>query len=191
MGLKSKLIVVLVLLATQFAFGETTATGDDRPQDQDIEVESALPAEQRTSARTGNKFIKDTSIPELGEAIQDPSGLIWGEPAKQPNGELTEMNFADAKKYCRNLAWKTKRNVRLPSVKGFIKLRDFLGNGSTKGYSPLATDGNEVLPNLNHNWYWSSEKFGAFSAYQFNGWDGDISWFSRESFTTPVRCVLR
>lgn len=188
MDLKSKLIVVLVMLSTQFAFGETTNTGDcDEPQN--FEVESTLPqVEQRIAASTGEVFTKDTSIPELGDAYKDPSGNVWGDIAKYPNGDKMAMNFDDANKYCKEIAEKTKQNVRLPSKDDFIELKKYLGSGSPKKYSPLTDDGKETLPSLQNNGFWSSSENELFTAYFFDGYGGDISYFYRFN-KYAVRCV--
>jgi hypothetical protein len=64
-----------VLLSTQVAFGETTNTDCDEPQN--FEVESVIPqVEQRIAANTGEVFTKDTSIPALGEAYKAPNDVI-------------------------------------------------------------------------------------------------------------------
>ncbi len=120
---------------------------------------------------TGAEFNRDTTIPSLGVAYRDPSGVIWGEiavsdPATPVLGEVyrdasgkwsikpgdpaIEMNQAKAKGYCAH-------GTRLPRVEEFNRLSKYLGLNSAKGYSPYMADGKtEILPGLSTHMFWSS-----------------------------------
>ncbi len=111
---------------------------------------------------SGEKFVRDTSNPELGEAYKDPSGLIWGDaPKVKQDGSYGRVNFVvmslkfeDADKYCKSIG------ARLPTREEYEALAKYLGREnekSIKGYAPALKDSlTEFLPNLSRDQFWTS-----------------------------------
>ena len=132
------------------------------------------------------KFIKDTSIPNLGEAWKDPSGMIWGDIAKNADGSIRYINQINADKYCKSI------NANLPSDEDFIRLREYLGavpnSERADGYTP------QVLPNLIDNNFWASPVVTdpRTLAYVFKGSSGILGYvFHGPDDVSSVRCVSK
>ncbi len=150
-----------------------------------------------------HKFIRDTSIPALGEAYRDDKGLIWGDVAKDKDGEILEMSHRKALAYCENINKDfPKFEIRLPTKEEFTRLRDNLGSKtgnkifeSAEGYSPKDKSGKDILPNLSKDWFWSSSSlihpdYSSNPRYGFLGSSGDINVsYRRNNFNGAVRCV--
>lgn len=156
-----------------------------------LSTANECPPETRTS-RDANSvehiFIRDCSIPNLGEAWRDESGMIWGDYAG-----MIAMNQLGAVKYCNDIG------AKLPSKKDFIRLREYMGakKGTYVGYTP------QVLPNLNlgghDRYFWTSTLAPYISedAVYFVG-DSTGGFIPRGTFSTSsmrssayaVRCVF-
>lgn len=144
--------------------------------------------DQRVSS-TGAVFNRDISIPALGEAYRDPSGLIWGSIV-MAQGKVNAMTQYSADKYCKDVG------ARLPTKEEFEQLAKYLGNGTAQGYSPYLADGKtDFLPGLtsySNYTFWSSSVYpthGLF-AFVFHGYTGDASsHYYRDFSYKSVRCV--
>ncbi len=175
-----------------------TACGTDQEDGNNILPVSASSSEQRIS-KTGNVFVLDRSIPTfLGKVYRDEAGLVWGDVAKNKDGSILYMNHEDATAYCKKLNKASpKLEIRLPTLKELIRLRNNLGSeiGNelymvAKGYSPKDKSGKEILSNLSKaGWSWSSAVYSDTAASIFNGRDGHISYSSRNYGFNAVRCV--
>ena len=141
---------------------------------------------QRIS-NTGAVFNLDTSIPALGEAYRDPSGVIWGSAAIR-EGQIQTMNFWDADKFCK------ESGTRLPTIWEYDQLARYLGYETSQGYSPYLADGQtDFLSALSHYWFWSSSTNGDETrAYLLTGSSGrtnsemNLNW---NDGSVAVRCV--
>jgi hypothetical protein len=140
---------------------------------------------QRVSS-TGAVFTRDTSVPALGEAYRDPSGLIWGSIV-MAQGKVNWMNQYDADKYCKD------GGARLPTKEEFEQLAKYLGIGTARGYSPYLADGKtDFLPGLSGYAFWSSSVLPSYSnhAYGYDGSNGGVYYDYRyNSFSGAVLCV--
>lgn len=144
----------------------------------------STPGGQRVSS-TGAVFIRDVSVPALGEAYRDPSGLIWGSIVID-QGMVNKMNYVDAKKYCKD------GGARLPTMEELEQLAKYLGKDTAGGYRPYLADGKtDFLPGLNKNWFWSSSAHPSLSdqTYAFNAEGGNIGVVLRAYYRLGVRCV--
>lgn len=138
---------------------------------------------QRVS-NTGAVFNRDISVPALGEAYRDPSGLIWGSIV-MVQGKVNKMNQYDADKYCED------GGARLPTKEEFEQLAKYLGKGTAQGYSPYLADGKtDFLPGLSNYWFWSSSAYPYDSndAHDFYGNYGDVA-FAYRVHSRAARCV--
>lgn len=201
MNLKT-IFISLVLISTQVAFGETTTT-EDCNEPQNFEFEAALPQERRVSIK-GIEFLRNTSIPELGEAYavkntKNQSVTIWGDVVMDPEDSTKPkyMNPIDAKAYC---ACNTERAIKvlkcpfkigqahLPTEEDFAQLREYLGYNDGN-YTPYVANsyGEEILPGLTGNDFWSGWHYSGYALYFYNG---DII-SSYRSDMKAVRCVAR
>ena len=128
----------------------------------------------------------------FGEAWRDPSGMIWGDIAKNADGSIRHMDQYQATEYCQSLG------AQLPSREDFVRLREYMGarSGTYEGYSP------QVIPNLTRNeggrtysnYFWSSSVPPDVSdyGYHFHGRDGDIGYAARYyDDDGAVRCAAR
>jgi hypothetical protein len=135
-------------------------------------------------AADGTPFEKITWITSLGEAWRDPSGIVWGDIVRGPDGEVVYMTQSQAVTACEMMG------ARLPTQKEFMELRKFLGAFGVDmiaGYMP------QILPRLEGHYFWtSSEIRGTDDVYVFNGTTGDL----RTQYRSPrrkwiaTRCVL-
>jgi hypothetical protein len=135
-------------------------------------------------AADGTPFEKITWITSLGEAWRDPSGIVWGDIVRGPDGEVVYMTQNQAFASCEMIG------ARLPTQKEFMELRKFLGAFGVDmiaGYTP------QILPNLDRHYFWtSSEIRGSDDVYFFNGTTGDLRThyrFPRRKWIA-TRCVL-
>ncbi len=139
---------------------------------------------QRVS-NTGSIFFQDISVPALGEAYRDPSGLIWGSIV-MVQGKVNTMNQFDADKFCKD------GGTRLPAKEELEQLADYLGRGTVQEYSPYLADGKtDFLPGLSNHWFWSSSVLPKYSdwAYLFSGEYGIVFHDLRYKDDHAVRCV--
>ena len=98
-----------------------------------ISIQSfAAPLEKKVTV-TGAIFTLDTSVPELGEAYKDPSGVIWGAFVNQYY-QPQWANWYQAEAICR------KKFARLPEESEVDQLHKYLGEGSSSGYYPYLVD---------------------------------------------------
>jgi hypothetical protein len=127
---------------------------------------------------------QNTSHPELGNAYQDPSGLIWGDIVVFAGGNSL-MTGAVANQYC------VDRQATLPTLQQFEQLMTYLGYGSSKGYSPYTQEGSaEVLPGLVGHRIWSSTLYDWRTAWVFLGGNQGglgLGYFDVEN--ASARCV--
>ncbi|MCE3009185.1 MAG: hypothetical protein LW875_01065 [Proteobacteria bacterium] len=141
---------------------------------------------QKRVSNTGAVFIRDTSVPALGEAFRDPSGLIWGDIVRAQDA-VKLMNGVRAEDYCQ------AAGVRLPESEEFERLAEYLGQGTSLGYSPFLADGKtDFLSGLSDNFFWSgtASGFDVFvNRYVFYGADGGIRIGHRFQHLLAVRCV--
>jgi len=149
----------------------------------------------------------------FGESWRDPSGMIWGNIAKNADGSIRHMSQYQAFDYCLSMnpdsserdriraALKAGRDpgrgVYLPRREDFVRLREYMGarSGTYEGYTP------QVLPNLTRNeddrtysnYFWSSSVHPDDSnyAYDFTLRYGDIYNDNRDDDDGTVRCVAR
>lgn len=151
--------------------------------------------ETRTTT-TGAVYTRDESMPALGEAWRDESGMIWGDIVKDRDGNVLPMNQYEAEEYCEKIG------AELPTRDDFVRLRKSMG--ATSNDSAMESDGYspQVLPHLGLDWwYWSSSIYDPFdppfAAYGFFSFSGVISYAGRDkrhSYSTAVyvaRCVGR
>jgi len=139
-------------------------------------LQSGIEVESIRKSHTGAIFTRDTSVPALGEAYRDPSGLIWGGivTVRDDENKMSQyypgtQYFAD--NYCKN------RGARLPTKTEFEKLAKYLGDGTPQGYSPfIAGTYTDILPGLFSHSFWSSSlnPFKAYEAYYFSGYGGFV-----------------
>jgi len=141
--------------------------------------------------KTGQVFTRDTCNPRLGEAWQDPSGMIWSDIAKKYDGTPRFLTLAGAEKYCKDLG------AKLPSVHDFIRLRGYMGakSGSSEGYLPQIFS--EVKYRANEEpmsrYYITSSLLPGYRdrVYSFGGFNGEIDWgYCDAGNVGLVRCVV-
>jgi hypothetical protein len=109
------------------------------------------PAQKISS--TGAVFTLNLTHPELGDAYQDPSGLIWGDLVIV-NKHVVQANYSQASAYCKDIG------ARLPTLQEFLNLAKYLGAGTKKGYNPSTSDGQDtMLLGLPYYWYWTSTPY--------------------------------
>lgn len=129
--------------------------------------------------KSGAVFVLDTSNPALGEAWRDPSGVIWGDVAKNQDQTTMLMDSYSAEKYCRTLG------ARIPDVDEVERLGRYFGSkpNSLDGYEP------QVLPNPNEN-FWSSIVYPqSWAAWVFSWQYGQNYGPYRRDQLFAVRCV--
>lgn len=104
-----------------------------------------------------------TNPKAFGEAWQDPSGMIWGDVKRLPDGSPRTMNHSDAEAYCKKLGAELPSGYEInwngtggyPNRDSdFVRLSKYMGakyvfddrgrKYSDKGYSP------QILPNLTY-----------------------------------------
>jgi hypothetical protein len=134
-------------------------------------------------SQSGAKFVRDTSVPALGVAYRDPSGLIWGSALKRDGKFLTFSRYTDAITYCE------RGGVRLPDIKELEKLSGYLGTGSANGFSNKAIDGLEMIPGLNGysdqlGFYFMSATRGDYGEIYLNGRNGNT--LRRGAYTIDI-----
>ena len=171
---------------------------------------SAFAVDQKTS-NTGAIFVRDTSIPALGEAYRDPKGVIWGSVwmTTWMNQVIPRRPSLDeARQYCSKIKLADGKTAHLPTADDFARLAKYLGDGSPKGYSPFSADGKTpVLADLDKQDYWfltdttTSDSDGDFGVKLFNGALNSFIAQSVYRITNPsqgeqgepivARCVLK
>lgn len=133
------------------------------------------PAEATFRISKNAYTFREMSDPELGEALRDPSGLIWGSVYRNAAGELEKMSHENANRFCRSIG------ADLPNSDDFTRLIVFLGG---KNYEKLGYP-QDFLPD--------------FSGHQFNHqpqhlrkYGREINYISKNSETIlNFRCVKR
>lgn len=149
---------------------------------------------------SGHIFTQDHSLPALGDAWRDESGMIWGDIVWGDDGLELFMDQYQAEKYCQNIG------AELPSRGDFARLRSYMGatEDSSTGYSP------QILPHLSLGpsveeayrfWTSSIDPFNddpyflsPYDAYFFDGLYGAFGADARndnDHFGYLVRCVRR
>jgi hypothetical protein len=137
---------------------------------------------ETTITVTGAVFTLETTHPQLGVAYRDPHGLIWGQDG------ASHVNLAQAMSYCESIG------ARLPTREEFARLAKDLGAGTRAHYSCMTADKqNEVIPDLNDIWYWSSSLGGHGHHYNdiFHGYGGYIEPGNADSTGGSARCVIQ
>lgn len=137
---------------------------------------------------TGAIFTLNQTYPELRNAYEDPSGLIWGDLVIE-NNKVLQTDAASAEAYCKSIG------TRLPTLEEYRKLGEYLGRGTKGGYSPYTQDRNDfVLFGLPFYWYWTSTPYWFSSKkfqYIFWGESGATQDGSRRSKGGAIHCVVR
>jgi len=134
----------------------------------------------------------------MGESYADPSGLIWGDVMRYPNGDLVLPDLpSKAKAICVSIG------ARLPTQAEYARLSNFLTTGDyyqcsgnsrqVRPFNPFQRNSREdVIPNLSHSasWVYSSDEAGidfqGLENYVGCKYVAHISGFTKDS----VRCVL-
>lgn len=137
---------------------------------------------------TGAVFTLNLSHPPLGNAYQDPSGVIWGDLVIE-NNRVVQTDASSAEAYCESIG------ARLPSLEEYKNLAKYLGYGSRGGYSPDTQDGSDmILLGLPFHWYWTSTPYW-FSSKKFQnifwGDSGSTSSGVRRSKGGAIHCVIK
>ncbi len=137
-------------------------------------------------------FVLDQSIPALGEAWRDESGMIWGDILKNTDQSIRYLNHEEATVACKKIG------AILPTESDFTRLRIYMGAQSDlyEGYTP------QVLPNLYRkqgekilsNFFWASttDWLHYHLAYIFGGKLGGFGIVNRlfaDDFAS-ARCVV-
>lgn len=144
------------------------------------------PPKHEAITKSGHRFVRDRSNPELGNAWKDAHGIVWGDLVRNRDGSPRMMNHSDASAYCRKIG------ARLPTRKELVSLSTALGGLYHKP---------EVLPHLEYSHgaekigpqFWSSTMAGThgyttgISAYTFHrGWvTADLMEHKH-----AVRCII-
>lgn len=101
----------------------------------------SAPSADQKIAITGAVFTRDRSNPELGEAYQDPSGLVWGSILDKEGKVIGNCSA---------------RMARLPTLAEFKRLFAYLGWGTDKGYKPYLADGRAPFFRGMEDEFWTS-----------------------------------
>lgn len=186
-----KIILLSLPLCLQMAQGQEFAAVK---QSGNIETTQAPTfQDDRRVARSGAVFIRDYSVPSLGEAYRTEKDVIWGEVAKDKKGNALKMSQYEAENYCK------AKNARLPTKEESDDLMTSLGGTglyrrSSSYYPYQAGTDEEIMPNL-RNWFWSTPIYeNARHAYMFSGKFGSFAFGGGQSHrgwtSAAVRCVL-
>lgn len=172
-------IVFLSVISISSSFASVVASGITA-QDQ---TSAGQCKDDRVVPRSGTIFLCDASMPVLGEAYKDPSGLIWGSPFMS-DGKVKEMDQKNADKYCKSIG------ARLPTRNDAENFASFVYD-KTYGYFPFLGDGKTyVLPDLFIG-YWTSTSSPYDSDYAIlaSGSRG-YTFATLRNELNPVRCVF-
>jgi hypothetical protein len=173
-------------------------------------LQAGPPRKETKTSKPGNATF--TRVPEeelrqfvlnpkkFGEAWEDPSGVVWGDTARDQNGNAIEMTRAKASNYCADIG------ASLPTREQFEQLAKYLGGErrtffSAGGYPRSYIEGYkpQILPNLTYEDKWGTSgycfwaslyPYDSDEAYFFFGGGGDISWVEVTD-EKAVRCVAR
>ena len=137
-----------------------------------IRIQELLDTRDRTAPNTGAIFAGDISVPALGEAYRDPSGLIWGRMIMGQGRNKHIMSQYDADRNCKAVG------ARLPTKEELEQLAKYLGKGTAQSYSPYLKDGKtDFLPGLGYS-FWSSsinpDVYNFTHGYYMDSRDGTI-----------------
>ncbi len=150
----------------------------------------AAPTRETIITQMGSVFTRSTLYPELGDAWEDPSRLIWGDVVQNGEGLPLLMHQPPAIEHCENI-----RNVsgqpigaRLPTRAEFERLKALFGYDPTthRGYVP------QILPHLIGFSFWTSTQWEEYrSAAMFVGTIGAIEYEDLVSLLGAFRCVVQ
>jgi len=127
---------------------------------------------------TGAVFTRITGNAVLGEAWQDPSGVIWGDVVTDLEGNTKYLTVGPAADFC------ASNGARLATYQDLKNLKAYLGYGTRAGYKP------QILPNLVNSWFLGERvRPGADSAFTFYGGGGGINSVYG-STPAAFRCVV-
>lgn len=180
-----RIILFIALLLPSAGYSEKPNTDIHQKVDSGRKNEESG-SETRTT-KSGHAFTRNTSYPKLGEAWQDPTGMIWGDLVKtEASPILNRVSHQEADDYCQSIG------AVLPKVEDFKRLREYMGAnaGSPEGYEP------QILPNLKDHKFWNEGVSRDYDgmAYYFNGTVGNIGISGRgSSINQPdisARCVI-
>ena len=119
--MKSKIFAIClgVIGVSTLAVAEGLSSNSSTPSDSGDRNVSVRIAD----GSNGVKFVftRDRSIPALGKAWKDPSGMIWGDIVRTALGTVNEMDYSSAVEYCKRI------NAKLPSKEDFVRLREYMG----------------------------------------------------------------
>ncbi len=139
--------------------------------------------------KSGSKFVRDRTNPQLGEAWRDSSGMIWGDMTERNqdsegfctenrNREQCHLSYSAAKAYCDSI------DAKLPTLADMVRFKGYMGEDHM-GYEP------QILPNLdvNDSSFWL-EDTSSHSAAFFIGRYGTIFYRFQIYTDLGVRCVV-
>ena len=186
--MKSKIFAIClgVIGVSTLAVAEGHSSNSSTPSDSGDRNVSVRIAD----GSNGVKFVftRDRSIPALGKAWKDPSGMIWGDIVRTALGTVNEMDYSSAVEYCKRI------NAKLPSKEDFVRLREYMG-AIPGGYFPEVPPGYkpQVLRHLSRHFFWSSSipERDISDAYIFDGRSGSIGLGSRYYYDNALRCVSK
>lgn len=157
---KFAVVQVLILSSSIFSHAKSLQCLTEQSCDQIIrQAEHVKLLFKERTTKLGVKYIRDQSIPGLGEAYRDPQGLIWGAPIVDADGEPVKMTLKDAKTLCSSI------QARLPSAAEYKRLIASLLNRNEfrwSFYSDTHIEGSklEFLPGLTwKEYFWTSSPF--------------------------------
>ncbi len=125
---------------------------------------------------TGAIFKRVTGNAFLGEAWQDPRGVIWGDVVNDILGDTKYLTVGDAEAYCET------QGARLASYDDLVALQHYFGKGTHAGYKP------QILPNLVNSWF-IGQALRYHAALTFYGGGGEIDSVD-DSTPAAFRCVV-
>jgi hypothetical protein len=108
---------------------------------------------------TGHVFVRDSSIPELGDAWRDESGMIWGSAIRE-NDQVIPMSHHEAARRCARIRVNRRDGsivrASLPSLADFERLAKMMTDN--RGYHP------QVLPDWAGSWQTYTSTFWYWTA---------------------------
>lgn len=144
------------------------------------------------------KFVLDKSIPSLGHAMKDVSGVIWGNVFVHPKGSFEGQpwitTYDEAVDACKKIG------ARLPTYADVLRLRDYSGPSYNKQvlprlfHEPDQTSTGNVMWGFNEFWIYDDGFFdnglGEQGPLVFNGKYGTVSVLTESNPLASVRCVV-
>lgn len=194
--MKTILFAAVILGTPSFASQEakTKPSAKHAPAAGTVNAAHAVAAETK-STKSGHVFTRENSYPGLGNnAWKDPSGMVWGEIARDAQGKPLLMTYVEALKYC------AERGAILPTANDFVRLREYMGAklAKTDGYQPQIFGGDfgSIAPGTNR-YLWSSTqtprknpKYEGEQAFVFDSYNGALGANGVSAKSYGTRCVV-